>query len=100
MGKPDLTPLDQIIGANIKRLREARGWGQEKVAEAFKCSVPHLSTLENGKRAFKTKWIYAAMNLFDVPAGEFVNAVEMSSSDKKLFKDMKEYLDLKSTSKK
>lgn len=80
-GKPELTPLDKIIGANAKRLREERGVGQEDMAEILGCSVSLVSMLESGSRVWKTRWIYAYSTHFNIDASTLL-AGPKSKADK------------------
>ena len=38
------------VGAEVRRLREAKGWGQTKLAAAADMAVSGISQIENGKR--------------------------------------------------
>lgn len=41
--------LDRLIGRNLKAMREARGWSQEKLAEMIDSDRRYISALENGR---------------------------------------------------
>lgn len=82
-GTPELTPLDIVIGTAAKALRESRAISQEKMAEILECSVPMLSQLENGKRTWKTKWIYAVASYFNVHPSELFGGSVLSDEDRK-----------------
>lgn len=78
-GIPTITPLDAVVGGNVQKLRAAGEISQEKLAEIIGCSVPMLSQLENGKRAWKTKWVWAVSQYFGVEAYElFADAAEVA----------------------
>jgi transcriptional regulator with XRE-family HTH domain len=38
------------VGAEVRRLRETKGWGQTKLAAAADMAVSGISQIENGKR--------------------------------------------------
>lgn len=42
--------IEKIIGENIARLRNEKGWSQKELAKASKVSIQTISILENGKR--------------------------------------------------
>jgi len=41
--------LRKIIGTNIRNLREAKGWSQEKLSVRSKLSLNFIGSLERGK---------------------------------------------------
>src|SRR5262245_24162065 len=45
-----MTDMRDIVGRNIREQREARGWTQERLAEAASMSREHLAVLETGRR--------------------------------------------------
>lgn len=92
-GKPTLTPLDKIIGANARRIRERIGATQEEMAEVMGCKPNMLSMLETGKRAWTTKYIYAVCVHYKLNASEFFS----DSDEVKLANQMRELLELKSS---
>ena len=42
--------MRRLVGRNLSRLRAAKGWTQEQLAEASGFSQQYLSELERGKR--------------------------------------------------
>lgn len=42
--------MRQLVGRNVRRLRQARGWTQEQFAERSGFSQQYLSGLEQGRR--------------------------------------------------
>ncbi|MFE7114454.1 Scr1 family TA system antitoxin-like transcriptional regulator [Streptomyces sp. NPDC057654] len=46
---PDGSPRE-AYGARLRRLREARGWKQEDLAEQVGCSSQHISAVETGRK--------------------------------------------------
>ena len=88
-GKPIITPLDAMVGTNVQKLREAKGISQEQFAEILGCSYGMVSLLETGKRAWKNKWIWAAIQYFKIEAAELFNGVVIAPEDKPIFEAMK-----------
>lgn len=71
--------LYQIIGENIKTVRETEGFTQEALAEAAQMSRQYLGRIENGGAHFSMdKFIKIVRSLDIWPGGLFVDA---SSAD-------------------
>lgn len=41
--------LDKLMGQNLKRMREERGWSQERLAEMIDTDRRYISAVENGR---------------------------------------------------
>jgi transcriptional regulator with XRE-family HTH domain len=41
--------LDRLMGQNLKRMREERGWSQEQLAEMIDTDGRYISAVENGR---------------------------------------------------
>lgn len=41
--------LDAMMGKNLKRMREERGWSQEQLAEMIDSDRRYISAMENGR---------------------------------------------------
>ena len=41
--------LDRLMGNNLKRMREERGWSQEQLAEMIETDRRYISAMENGR---------------------------------------------------
>jgi len=61
---------------DIKKLRLKKGWTQNEAAEKLGCTRSHLSTVENGKRGFSKKMMYAITIIFDVNYEDFYTGTE------------------------
>jgi transcriptional regulator with XRE-family HTH domain len=57
---------------NLKKLREALGWSQEKTATALGTTINNYGKLERGERQLSAKWINRAASAFKVDPGEVV----------------------------
>lgn len=89
-GKPDITPLDIVIGKNAARIREENKITQEKMAEILDCSDGYISLLESGKRAWKTKWIYRFCQYFKIEPVVLFGGIMATPSDIRLMEAIKE----------
>jgi transcriptional regulator with XRE-family HTH domain len=47
--KKERDPLGEVFGATVRKLRESRGWTQERLAEASEMSATYLGFLERGE---------------------------------------------------
>lgn len=68
------------MGNNLKNLREARGWGQEKAAEELGMSKSGYGKIERGEREMKASFIERAARLYSVSTSEVTNASSRKSS--------------------
>lgn len=41
--------IDRLMGQSLKRMREERGWSQEKLAEMIDTDRRYISAIENGR---------------------------------------------------
>ena len=65
----------EMLGANIRSLREAMGWSVEKLADKVGATVNYVQKAEAGKRRIT---LYAAMAFCDalgVDANELLNDI-------------------------
>lgn len=92
-GIPTITPLDGIVGANIRRLRTEHKISQEQLAEVLGCSSGFVSLLETGKRAWSNKWIWDAIQYFKVDAVELFGGVIIAPEDKPILEAIKKSMD-------
>ena len=88
-GKPDITPLDAVIGANVRRIREQRGISQEDLADIFDVSTPFVSMLETGKRAWKTLYIYKFTSHVGIDPVELMGGIKAEPGDAEILKAIK-----------
>lgn len=92
-GKPDITELDKIVGHNVKQIREEKRVSQEKLAEIIECSPGLISLLEQGKRAWNSKWIFRVSEFFKISPNELYHSPEEDSLGSFLRKAKMEWKD-------
>lgn len=95
-GIPDLTPLDAEIGTRARAYRVEKQISQEQVAAHLNLSVPQISQLENGKRAWAVKYIYALAKFYDVDPVTFMGGIKASPADQALFEAIKQRINVES----
>ncbi len=64
--------MRKLVGDNCARIRKARGWTQEELAERSGLSQQYLSDLERGKRNPTIVTIYELAQAFGVSHLELV----------------------------
>jgi transcriptional regulator with XRE-family HTH domain len=62
--------LDRLMGQNLKRMREERGWSQEKLAEMIDTDRRYISAVENGRGIGKSL-LDRLCRVFDVTEDAF-----------------------------
>lgn len=60
-------PVGQIIGRNIRALRDANGQSQVQFAEMIGISRPYLNQIEKGKMNWSLKMLVKIADGLDVP---------------------------------
>ena len=65
------------VGREIRRLREARGWGQTKLAAAADMAVSGVSQIENGHRNPNSATLIKLANALDVDVADFFPKVQV-----------------------
>ena len=68
--------ISKIEGANLRRLREERGWTQEQLAERAKTHAKYISPMENGKRGIGPESMRKFCEIFGVDEQEFQKGAE------------------------
>lgn len=62
--------IDRLMGRNLKRMREERGWSQEKLAEMIDTDRRYISAIENG-RGMGKNLLDRLCSVFEVDEGAF-----------------------------
>ncbi len=64
-------PTTVLIGMNLKRLRESRGWSQLELARQLGVTAGHIDNVESGLKGVGLDRIEKWSALFEVPIAEF-----------------------------
>lgn len=67
-------------GANIRALRQLRGWSQTDLAKAITVTVSHISRVESGERDMSIKTLHRVAEALSVPIGALLTVVEIEES--------------------
>jgi len=68
---PKGVPTTVLIGRNLKRLRERRGWSQLELARELGVTAAHINNVESGLKGVGLDRIERWARIFDVPIAEF-----------------------------
>ncbi len=66
--------IRQIVGANVKHIREQKGWVQEDLAVISKVSRTYIAQIEAGKRAVTIDMLVKLAEAFKVSASDLLIA--------------------------
>jgi len=66
------------LGANIRRLREERGWIMEELADKAGATVSYISKAEAGKTRITVYAVMTFCDAFDVESSEIMNGIIVS----------------------
>jgi transcriptional regulator with XRE-family HTH domain len=69
-----------VFAANVRRLREERGWTQEDLADASELHLDHVGKIENRRREPKVGTISKLAKGFGVTAGPLFEGLDGESS--------------------
>lgn len=75
------TPLDILIGRNVKLRREMLGYSQAQLAEGMGVSEPLISLLESGKKPWNSTTLYKVCNFLRCELAELAGGVILSPED-------------------
>jgi len=64
--KSNACPLPQHLGEKLKQIREAKGFSQESMAHALKCSRVTISHIENGKVEVNDETLLVAKKFLEI----------------------------------
>jgi transcriptional regulator with XRE-family HTH domain len=79
---PRATPLDAVIGADIKRRRTEKEMSQDELADKLGISKTLLFFLEKGERAWNSTTISAALDFFGITLADLVGGTVLSDQDR------------------
>jgi len=85
---------NEIIGDNIRRIREQKGFSQKEIAVAIEAAPTQYSRVETGKVSPSLKTLTKIAKVLDVPLDNLVNAdsnktQEITIKDKSLFEKVR-----------
>ncbi len=67
------------LGANLRRIREERGFSQEQISERAGCAVRHVQRIESGTVNVSLRLLTALAAAVDTDVGELLAAPEKPS---------------------
>ena len=62
-----MTQIKKILGNNIRRLRNSKGWTQAYLADVLELTPSFLTLVESGQRGMSLEVIEATAELFKIP---------------------------------
>ncbi|MHB8235673.1 MAG: helix-turn-helix domain-containing protein [Solirubrobacteraceae bacterium] len=68
----------ELFAANLKRLREERGWSQEELSRRSRLHTTAISKLERGRRAPRFPTIIRLAETFEIPVGALFDGIDFS----------------------
>ena len=68
--------MRKLVGGNVKRVRQQRGWTQEQLAERSGFSQQYISGLEQGRRNPTIVTVYELATALDVNYLELLQPTE------------------------
>lgn len=73
-----LKKLDRLLGVEIQRLRTAKSWSQEHLAEVANLHRTYISQLERGLKSPSVRVLYQIATALGVTMSALLEAVEES----------------------
>ena len=70
-----------MIGAALRKIREAEGWTLTETAKALNLSKSHVSEIENGKKTPSLETLQSYAKLFDLPLSTIMFFSEQLDTD-------------------
>lgn len=59
--------IQQLLGANIRKLRKLKGWTQAELAEKINITTPFMTLIELGQRGVSLGVVEDIATVFEVP---------------------------------
>jgi len=78
--------MNELLGARIKNLREAKGLTQEQIAEQMKCTRQKYARLEKGLVDISYSNIVSISNILDVEIENIISSVNNSNMMEPMFR--------------
>jgi transcriptional regulator with XRE-family HTH domain len=64
--------LEQIVAANVRRLRRERGWTQERLAQEVEISTRYVGLVERAQTSVTVAMLARLAMVLDVPAAALI----------------------------
>lgn len=78
----DSNKIKKIVGANFKKLRNAKNLTQEQLAEALKMQPNSIALIETGRTFISSELLSNASNFFNVEPSVFFKSTFIEETDK------------------
>ncbi len=72
------TPLRHLLAKRLRRLRLARGWSQEVLAELCGLHRTYISDIEQGQRNIGLDNVERLARTLDIPVSELLNEEDLT----------------------
>ncbi len=63
----------KLLGKNIKKYREKKGYSQNKLAEIVDISREYLADIERGHKRISLKKLFLIVDVLDIKCSELIN---------------------------
>ena len=73
--------VTQLLGYNVKRLREGKGWSREDLANRIEMTPQSVSSIELGTRFVTAESMASLSNVFGVPLSRLLATTLESTSE-------------------
>lgn len=70
----------RVFGQNVRRIRKARGFSQEVLAERAGLHRTYIGSVERGERNIALENIVAIAQALNVPIAELVSGIDVEST--------------------
>ena len=70
--------IDQIVGANLRRLRLERGFSQDKIAQRLGITFQQVQKYEKGRNRISASTLYFLSDILDVKFDEFFRGTPLN----------------------
>lgn len=86
----DINAIRKVLGAELRRVRESRGWTREELAEAcpFAIQGRTVATYEQGTRTINIVRLYELCAVMGVDVSKLLALVENKTEERRLLADV------------
>ena len=71
----------KTIGERIRKLRQEKGFTQEKIAEELEVSIAYMSRIERGVTEISLKRLAQISEILDISIDELITGIEKESTE-------------------